>query len=45
MLYLMQIFMTLLSAKWPTSAERYLAMSADAHDFEVRAQALERRRA
>lgn len=30
---------------WPSADERYLAQSADANEFEVRVQALERRRA
>jgi hypothetical protein len=41
---LLQILMTLINRKnGPGADERYLARSIDAHDFEVRLQALERR--
>jgi hypothetical protein len=43
---LLQMLMTLIHRKNnPNADERYLARSADAHDFEVRLQALERSRA
>lgn len=41
---LMQMLMKLVREPSPPPAERYLAQSVDAHDFEIRVQALERDR-
>jgi len=46
MKYLMRTLMRLINPQnRPSAEERYLAQSVDANEFEVRAQALERRRA
>lgn len=42
---LLQLIEEWVNAKTAPPQERYLAQSADAYDFEVRAQALERARA
>jgi hypothetical protein len=40
----MQMLMRLVCKSRPNRDERYLAQSVDAHDFEIRVQALDRSR-
>jgi len=41
---LLELLMRVIGTRPPNADERFLAQSVDAHDFETRAQVLERRR-